>query len=366
MGRRFLLLLLLALSATLLHAILLPSVVGGGYSFVPLYAGSIEQVRLEPMYNREVPALPSPMAIYSREQIGFIDPADGTVLFRGEPAYGAAVTSWGFANFGKAPSNIVFQKPDGSPSFSLAEPGYPVARGDALLLLHANGHEVSEYDETGAEIWRLGAVSPITAVDAVADRRAVGFMSGDVYVTRLEEEQNDPAWVRLPLPLSEVPIVYNLAFDAEGDALVVRSGLDLQFISYFELPSELEGGMQSTWVSEVPTPSLNPGAISVESAGEVLVELSDELLVFDRSEGTLIDRRSATALAGAVTIPDNGVTVRILRREELREEFLLLSPRGRELYRAELPEPGLTVSAFGTVLVLAKGREVALVEVSRR
>src|SRR6056297_1942350 len=134
MKRRFILLLSLALLATFLHSLFLPSVVGGGYSFVPLYAGSLDQARLEPLYNYEVPALPTPLAVYSRERIGFIDPGDGAVLFRREPAFGAVVTSWGFANFGSAPSNIVLQGPDGSPAFSLGEPGFPVVRGDALLL----------------------------------------------------------------------------------------------------------------------------------------------------------------------------------------------------------------------------------------
>lgn len=365
MKRRFLLLLMLTLLVTFLYALTVPTRSGGGYQFRPLHAMELLDERTYPLYEGGLPS--ETVAATSSDFLAYIDLQDGRIRSVHRRAFNMAVTPWGFANYGEAPSGVMVQSPDGRPIFSLTEPGYPLGRGGGLFQIHANGYGLSEYDTSGRRLWSFGGVSPVTAFDAIAGRRVVGFFGGGLFhrFSRPEDGGGEEApWTPVKLPPAETELVYDVAFTPKGEALLVRSGLEPQSVSYFDLEVGLA---EPRWTYEPAVASMRPEVLALLTAGEVAVEVSQEVHLLRRDTGALLRRIEAAELGDVVEFRETGLSMYLLSRENgSREELRLLESSGRELFLSSSVEPGLRLQREGTLLILARGSRLALVEVARQ
>lgn len=365
MQPRFLLIFTLGILTALLYALLTPKEVGGGYFFTPVSAVDLVNNRSVSLYATSLP--PRTVAAHSSEYLGYLDLPDGRVRSRHRRAYNMAVTPWGFANYGEAPSSVVVQSPEGSPLFTLSEPGYPVGRGGGLFHLHANGYEVSEYDQQGTLLWTLGGVTPVTALDAIPGQRALGFLSGALYhrvAVPPGGESDAPTWTRLRLPEADVEVVYDVSFSSNGEALLVRSGLEPQSVSYFDLN---EGVAEPRWTYEPAVSSMRSEPLSLLNSREVAVEVSREVHVLDSAVGTLLRRYEEATLGDTAEFREAGLSLYTLGRDgDSRQELHIIDTNGAELYLANHLEPGFRLAREGTLLILARGGRIGILEVSRK
>ncbi len=364
MRRRFFLVLTLSILTALLYALLTPTESGGGYAFTPISAVDLAEGRSVTLYGSEV--TPVTLAAYSSEYLAYLDLPAGKVRSSHRRAYNMAVTPWGFVNYGEAPSSLVVQSPEGSPLFTLAEPGYPVGRGGALFHLHANGYELSEYDREGSLLWTFGGVTPITAFDAIPDRRVVGFLDGSLYhrlALSSEDENEESTWNRLELPEAEVEAVYDVAFSPRGEALLVRSGLEPQSVSYFDLR---EGLAAPRWTYEPPVGSMRSEAISLLNRGQVAVEVSSEVHLLDADDGTLLRRYENTTLGDTVEFREVGLSLYTLGSEgSAKWELRVTEADGEELFVVPHLSERLRLAREGRLLILAEGNRLGFLEVGR-
>lgn len=365
MKRRLLLLLTLALLVTFLYALAVPTRSGGGYEFRPIYAMDLLDERTYPLYEVRLPS--ETVAATSSDFLAYVDPGDGRILSYHQRAFNMAVTSWGFANYGEAPIGVVVQAPDGRPLFSLPDPGYPLGRGGGLFQIHADGYGLSEYDRSGTLLWSFGGVSPVTAFDAIPGRRVVGFLSGALFhrFSQTDDQEIEEApWIPVGLPPAETEVVYDVAFTPRGEALLVRSGLEPQSVSYFDLD---EGLTEPRWSYEPAVASMRPEVLTLLTAEEVAVEVSQEVHLLRRESGELLRRFEEAELGDAVEFREAGLSLYLLSREQgSREELRVLEPSGKELFLSRSVEPGLRLQREGALLILARGSSLALVEVSQR
>jgi hypothetical protein len=364
MKRRFLLLLTVTLLVTFLYAIAAPTGSGGGYRFIPRYAMELEDRRIQKLY--EGGELPESLAVRSSDYLAYLDLRQEGIRSVHRRAFGMAVTPWGFANYGEAPSGVIVQSPDGRPLFSLSDPGYPLGRGGALFHLHANGYGVSEYNREGEVVSSFGGISPISAFDAIQGRRVIGFLSGALFhrfYPPAEETGDETPWIRVPLPPAETEIVYDVAFSPEGEALLVRSGLEPQSVSFFDLQQGLQ---EPFWVYEPAVSSMRPEALALLTSRQVVVEVAQELHLLSRESGTLLDRIEDAELGEVVEFREAGLSLYTLFRDGgSREELRLLETPGKELFVAGSVEKNLRLQREGNLLIVARGSRVGLVEVYR-
>lgn len=364
MRRHYLLILTLSILTALLYALLTPTEAGGGYFFTPVSAVDLAEGRSVSLYETEI--APTTLAAYSSEYLSYLDLPGGRIRSRYRRAYNMAVTPWGFANYGEAPSSLVVQSPEGSPLFTLAEPGYPVGRGGALFHVHANGYELSEYDQEGSLLWTFGGVTPITAFDAIPGRRVVGFLSGSLYqrvAVPAGGESEEPTWTRLELPEAAVEVVYDAAFSSHGEALLVRSGLEPQSVSYFDLQ---EGLATPRWTYEPPVGSMRPAVLSLLNPRHVAAEVSREVHLLDAADGTLLRRYEDATLEDTAEFREAGLSLYTLGRDrDSRWELRMTEADGEELFAVSHLEEGLRLAREGRLLILARGSRIGIVEVSR-
>lgn len=365
MKRTVPLLFVFTLLVTLLYAVVAPTSSGGGYGFTPLYAAELSENRLQPLYDGVFDS--ESLAVHSSDYLAYLDIRGRRIRSVHRRAYNMAVAPWGFANYGEAPSGVVVQSPDGRPLFSLSDPGYPLGRGGGLFHLHANGYGISEYGQDGSVVWSFGGVSPITAFDAIDGRRVVGFLSGELFHRFLlpaEEDGDEPPWMPVELPAAETEVVYDTAFSPRGEALLVRSGLGPQSVSYFDLQ---EGLREPRWVYEPAVSSLRPEPLALLSSEQVAVEVAEEVHLLRREDGTLIERMESAELRDVVEVREAGLSFYILARDDgSREEFRVLEADGKELFYSGSIEEGVRLQRSGNLLILARGSRIALVEVYRK
>ncbi len=346
-----------ALLAALLFAIAFPISTGGGYEFSPRYAASLEEGRLVSVYPAPDSAqLPETLLAHSGDYLGYLDLANRQVRFSRRRAYGIAATDWGFINYPEAPANLLVQSSYGEPLFSLGSEGFPFGRSTGLFLLHADGYTLSEYDETGERVWSVGEVTPVTAFDATPGARAVGFLSGTLYLKEGEQE-----WQELRLPEAEASVVYDLAFSHDGESLLVRSGLDPQSLTLYDLSGE---EAQRRWTEEVDEPSVRSEALAVLSPAVVAVELAGGVELRSYLDATPLARHEEAGLGDAVYFPESRVAAYTLRRSGGGEtELRIFDEERRPLFLGSGLPGDLRIFADGALLVLASGETVAVVEV---
>lgn len=354
MGRP-LLFLSLAFLAALLYALLIPFSVGGGYTFTPRYAASLEAGTLTPLYpGTEAEEPPETLLSHSEEYLAYLDLRNRQIRLTRRRAYGIAAVPWGFINYTEAPGNLLFQSTYGQPLFSLLREGYPFGRGGRLFLLHADGYTISEHGEDGQTLWTTGGLTPVTAFDAASTVSAVGFLSGALYVNGGDRE-----WEGVSLPDAQIQVVYDLSLSQDGQSLLVRSGLEPQSLSLYDLSGEQEVLL---WVQEPDTPSIRSEALSLLSPTTVAVQLAEAIELRSRETGELIRRIEETRLGDSAYFENLSLGAYVAAGEG-HSELVVFDGENRPIYRgSRLPE-GLRLFQEGNLLILAVEDRVSIVEV---
>jgi hypothetical protein len=163
------------------------------------------------------------------DQFGYVG-SGGHLLFAQAVQHSVALSEGAYANYPSDPSSLSFSSPDGKKVVEAKTRGYPFFAGSRRFVVSSDSGAVSEYDSTGARLWRREFPCVVTAADFSADRGVVGMLDGEIEVVGPKGE--------LVFPYrpggSRVEAIYGAAISSDGRLVALVSGLDPQRLIVLE------------------------------------------------------------------------------------------------------------------------------------
>lgn len=156
----------------------------------------------------------------------------GGVLHLEPVAFGVALASTGFINYGQVPDHFVFMDPLGRMRFSVASSGYPLLAedGQSLYALASDLGGIRRLSDEGEPIWSLGFASQITGVALGAGQCVLGLMEGHLVCVGSAGEvlyEYEPSG-------SRIPVILGVAVTPQGSPIAAVSGIDPQRLLLIE------------------------------------------------------------------------------------------------------------------------------------
>jgi len=250
--------------------------------------------------------------------LGYVTPA-GRLVHLEPVLYNAAITDTDYVNYSSVSQNIVFQDFRGHFLRAVKATGYPLLTAGRTFVFGPDGATLSEWDQSGAQLWQNRFTSILTSVDANDSQLIAGFVDGTV---RILDRNGEDVYSVHPEG-SRLSVIAGAAISADGSYAAVISGLDPQrlllyarddtgYVPYVnqELGSDFRRPVIVTFVDDdryvVYENKAGVGATNVVSGhtGGVSLEGSlREIVVQDGITGTISSIGNGTLAFNALLLP---------------------------------------------------------------
>ncbi len=232
-------------------------VLGLSLLYIVLFARSAEEELLvRPLWSLDVDGASIGAGVEERmpfrlgSLIGYFGP-DGRLAFREEVIHDAALFEDRFVNYSSVSETAVLRDSDGRVLLSVNDPGYPLAIGERLYVLHPDGAGLSEWGLDGEFLWSRKLPSLITDVAAGESMTAVGLVSGEIVLLGAEGLEV----ARHRTLGSRIPVVYGLSINEATGSIAAVVGKDPQRLLFLNLRDEqLSPGIQGDLPSQFRRP----------------------------------------------------------------------------------------------------------------
>jgi hypothetical protein len=215
----------LALSAVgllLLYVLLFAPSTGAELSFSPRWAIRFDNPALS--VSAEVPD-GDVIPFETNRRIGYVG-VDGELVHLENERFGSSLADSSYINYPRIGDTYVIQNRRGGLERSVRATGYPLLRGDRLLLIDFDGRGIEERAPDDQVLWRRRTSTLITALDTAGGVTALGMAGGRVL---LLDAAGEPLLDVTPFE-SRIPVVYGVSLSESGDALAAVVGIDPQFL----------------------------------------------------------------------------------------------------------------------------------------
>jgi hypothetical protein len=288
--------------------------------------------------------------------IGYFGP-DGRLAFREEVIHDAALFEDRFVNYSSVSETAVLRDSDGRVLLSVSDPGYPLAIGDRLYVLHPDGAGISEWGLDGEALWSRKLPSLITDVSAGESMTAVGLVSGEIVL--LDSEGLEVA--RYRTLGSRIPVVYGLAMSEASGSIAAVVGKDPQRLLFLNLrDGQLSPGIQG----DLPSQFRRPVFLRfLPEHGLAVVETETGVTFVNPGSGRSRPLEGYGTLSGFSSAP--GELVLVAMESEGTQTIHAVLPPGRLVFRLSAEASSVSVDVRTWVCYLGLDDHVLAIALER-